>query len=296
MAVEEIIKELDEYTRKFEAGDISKEEADRIFSFVYGLSAMSLIKNKDFTQALRRWYGQVEKKLPAPGNYVASVPLIVTEGPDYELAKLMHACVKKLDPADAIFRLEVNKEMSRIVRKKFREMKIPTRLCISYQAGKLRQALGDRFDDLVPVIEGIFADEGMYTFGRKIVKKAERISAEQAYGMLLSYIVYNSGVPAIFTGLAFDKDPDHAHSRISVFSKDRHMFSFPSFEEVFRMAKNAKIIDAETAERFLNGRTVENFSFKNFIDQMTGLLTMESRIKKEQDDGLEDGSWTDITR
>jgi len=56
----------------------------------------------------------------------------------------------------------------------------------------------------------------------------------------------------------------------------------------------AEIIDREAAWRFINGRTVRNFSVKKFVEQMIDLLTAERRIEEEKLAELEDGSWTDI--
>jgi len=52
------------------------------------------------------------------------------------------------------------------------------------------------FDDLVPVIEGYVAYCGRDKFTGNIREEFEEFTADQVYGSVLAYTVYNSGVPA----------------------------------------------------------------------------------------------------
>lgn len=296
MTIKDIVKELNGYTKKLETGDITKYEADRIYyDFIASFHAAKMAQKKSFVQALCRWYEQVEKKLPEPGNYVTTIPFSLYERLGEEISKAIKACFKKLDPADTILFFKINEEMSPLIEEKLRKKDY-----IASRAGEIRQALGSKFDDLVPVIKGIVALSGYGGFCEEIVGKAEKVTPEQVYGTLVSYIVYNSGVPAIDTYSSSKGDAGCTFCRVSVFSKDLHLFSFiPPAEEVFNIALNAGIIDRETAKRLMSNNIIEiieDFPLKKFVEQMSGLLTMKSRIKKEKQEILEDSSWTEIIR
>jgi len=287
-----VTKKLKDCTRKLETGDITKEEADEIYYDF--LKDPRSVQKKSFAQALCRWYEQVEKKLPEPGNYVTTVPLDIRGRYSVDTEIAMRACMKKLDLADAVCTFEVNGQ-DRIFAEKLKGMTSVDRCYISLRAGEIRRALGDTFDDLVPVIEGYAAFMGSDGFGGRMEENPCEVIAERVYGELVSYIVYNSKVPAARISCSSEKYVGYIPCRVAVFSKDLHLFSFiPSAEETFRLALRAGIIDREAAWRFINGRTVRNFSVKKFVEQMIDLLTAERRIEEEKLAELEDGSWTDI--
>lgn len=290
-----ITKKLKDCTEKLKTGDISKEEADEIYYDF--LNDPRSVQKKSFAQALCRWYEQVERKLPEPGNYVATVPLDIRGRYSVDTEIAMRACMKKLDLTDAVCTFEVNRQ-DRIFAEKLKGMTRVNKCYMSLRAGEIRRALGDTFDDLVSVIEGFAVFAGSDGFSEKKMEENPcEVIAERVYGELVSYIVYNSKVPAARISCSSEKYVGYIPCRVVVFSKDLHLFSFiPSAEETFRLALRAGIIDREAAGRFINGRTVRNFSVRKFVEQMADLLTTERRIKEEKLTELEDGSWTDIIR
>jgi hypothetical protein len=289
-----ITKKLKEYTERLKTGDVTKEEADEIYYDF--LNDLRSVQKKSFARALCRWYKQVEKKLPDPGNYVMTVPLDIRGRYSVDTEIAMRACMKKLDLADAVCTVEVNKQ-DRIFAEKLKGITKVNRCYISLRAGEIRRALGDMFDDLVSVIEGYTAFAGSDGFGGRMEESPCEVVAERVYGELVSYIVYNSKVPAARISCSSEKYVGYIPCRVAVFSKDLHLFSFiPPAEETFRLALRAGIIDREAAGRFINGRTVRNFSVRKFVEQMADLLTAERRIEEEKLTEPEDGLWTDITR
>ncbi len=288
-----ITKKLKDYTRRLKTGDISKEEADEIYYDF--LNDPRSVQKKSFAQALCRWYEQVEKKLPEQGNYVTTVPLDIRGRYSVDTEIAMRACMKKLDLSDAICLFEVNGHDHIFAEKLKRVIKVD-KCYMSLRAGEIRRALGDTFDDLVSVIEGYAVFAGSDGFSEKKMEENPcEVIAERVYGELVSYIVYNSKVPAARISCSSEKYVGYIPCRVAVFSKDLYLFSFiPPAEETFRLALRAGIIDREAAWRFINGRTVRNFSVKKFVEQMIDLLTAERRIEEEKLAELEDGSWTDI--
>jgi len=154
MSAKNIARKLRKYAGKLEKDDITKEEADEIYRLIHGPFSKKYFKDADFVQAVIEWYGQVEKKLPEWGNYATTVPIEFHNEYMPEIEEAMRACSKKLKPADAISLLEVNEEMRLLVEEKLKEVRKVSNFYISFRAGEIRQALGDMFDDLVPVIEG----------------------------------------------------------------------------------------------------------------------------------------------
>jgi len=126
---------------------------------------------------------------------VTTVPLDIRGRYSVDTEIAMRACMKKLDLADAVCTFEVNGQ-DHIFAEKLKGMTRVDRCYISLRAGEIRRALGDTFDDLVPVIEGYTAFAGSDGFGGKMEENPCEVIAERVYGELVSYIVYNSKVPA----------------------------------------------------------------------------------------------------
>ena len=295
MSAKNIARKLKKYARKLKTGDITKEEADEIYRLIHGPFSKKYFKDADFVQAVIEWYGQVEKKLPERGNYATTVPIEFHNEYMPEIEEAMRACSKKLKPADAISLLEVNEEMRLLVEEKLKEVRKVSNFYISFRAGEIRQALGDMFDDLVPVIEGYVAYCGRDKFTGNIREEFEKFTADQVYGSALAYTVYNSGVPAalIYYSVLTEYGCDNAS--IVVPSKDRRMFYVPSERELFGLALELGIAKEEV-KKLLNGELVQGFRLKKFVEQMSEILTMKYRMEKEKQTVLEDDSWLDITR
>jgi len=236
MSAKNIARKLKKYAGKLETGDVTREEADEIYRLIHGPLSKKYFKDADFVQAVIEWYGQVEKKLPERGNYATTVPIEFHNEYMPEIEEAMRACSKKLKPADAISLLEVNEEMRLLVEEKLKEVRKVSNFYISFRAGEIRQALGDMFDDLVPVIEGYVAYCGRDKFTGNIREEFEEFTADQVYGSVLAYTVYNSGVPAALIYYSLLTEYGCNNVSIVVPSKDRRMFYVPSERELFGLA------------------------------------------------------------
>ena len=296
MSAKNIAGKLKKYARKLKTGDITLEEADEIYRLIHGPLSKKYFRDADFVQAAVEWYGQVEKKLPERGNYITTISLEFHKEYEAETEKAMRTCIKKLEPADAISLLEVNEEMRLLVEEKLKGMGKVSNFYISFRAGEIRQALGDIFDDLVPVIEGYAAYCGRDKFTGNIREEFEEFTADQVYGSVLAYTVYNSGVPAalIYYSVLTEYGCDNAS--IVVPSKDRRMFYVPSERELFGLALELGVIKKEEAAELMDQKTIRFFRLEKFIKQMSEILMMKYRIEKEKRETLEDDSWLDITR
>jgi len=296
MSAENIARKLRKYARKLEKDDITKEEADEIYRLIHGPFSKKYFKDADFVQAVIEWYGQVEKKLPERGNYATTVPIEFHNEYMPEIEEAMRACSKKLKPADAISLLEVNEEMRLLVEEKLKDVRKVSNFYISFRAGEIRQALGDMFDDLVPVIEGYVAYCGRDKFTGNIREEFEEFTADQVYGSVLAYTVYNSGVPAALIYYSLLTEYGCNNVSIVVPSKDRRMFYVPSERELFGLALELGVIKKEEAAELMDQKTIRFFRLEKFIKQMSEILMMKYRIEKEKRETLEDDSWLDITR
>jgi len=296
MSAKNIARKLRKYARKLEKDDITKEEADEIYRLIHGPLSKKYFKDADFVQAAIEWYGQVEKKLPERGNYATTVPVEFHNEYMPEIEEAMRACSKKLKPADAISLLEVNEERRLLVEEKLKEVRKVSNFYISFQAGEIRQALGDMFDDLVPVIEGYVAYCGSDKFTGNIREAFEEFTADQVYGSVLAYTVYNSGVPAALIYYSLLTEYDCNNVSIVVPSKDRRMFYVPSERELFGLALELGVIKKEEAAELMDQKTIWFFRLEKFIRQMSEILMMKYRMEKEKRETLEDDSWLDITR
>jgi len=296
MSAKNIARKLKKYARKLKTGDITKEEADEIYRLIHGPFSKKYFKDADFVQAVIEWYGQVEKKLPERGNYATTVPIEFHNEYMPEIEEAMRACSKKLKPADAISLLEVNEEMRLLVEEKLKEVRKVSNFYISFRAGEIRQALGDMFDDLVPVIEGYVAYCGRDKFTGNIREEFEEFTADQVYGSVLAYTVYNSGVPAALIYYSLLTEYGCNNVSIVVPSKDRRMFYVPSERELFGLALELGVIKKEEAAELMDQKTIWFFRLEKFIRQMSESLMMKYRKEKEKRETLEDDSWLDITR
>jgi len=296
MSAKNIAGKLKKYARKLKTGDITKEEADEIYRLIHGPFSKKYFKDADFVQAVIEWYGQVEKKLPERGNYATTVPIEFHNEYMPEIEEAMRACSKKLKPADAISLLEVNEEMRLLVEVQLKEVRKVSNFYISFRAGEIRQALGDMFDDLVPVIEGYVAYCGRDKFTGNIREEFEEFTADQVYGSVLAYTVYNSGVPAALIYYSLLTEYGYNNVSIVVPSKDRRMFYVPSERELFGLALELGVIKKEEAAELMDQKTIRFFRLEKFIKQMSEILMMKYRIEKEKRETLEDDSWLDITR
>jgi len=296
MSAKNIARKLKKYAGKLETGDVTREEADEIYRLIHGPLSKKYFKDADFVQAVIEWYGQVEKKLPERGNYATTVPIEFHNEYMPEIEEAMRACSKKLKPADAISLLEVNEEMRLLVEEKLKEVRKVSNFYISFRAGEIRQALGDMFDDLVPVIEGYVAYCGRDKFTGNIREEFEEFTADQVYGSVLAYTVYNSGVPAALIYYSLLTEYGRNNVSIVVPSKDRRMFYVPSERELFGLALELGVIKKEEAAELMDQKTIRFFRLEKFIRQMSEILMMKYRMEKEKRETLEDDSWLDITR
>jgi len=296
MSAKNIARKLKKYAGKLETGDVTREEADEIYRLIHGPFSKKYFKDADFVQAVIEWYGQVEKKLPERGNYATTVLIEFHNEYMPEIEEAMRACSKKLKPADAISLLEVNEEMRLLVEEKLKEVRKVSNFYISFRAGEIRQALGDMFDDLVPVIEGYVAYCGRDKFTRNIREEFEEFTADQVYGSVLAYTVYNSGVPAALIYYSLLTEYGCNNVSIVVPSKDRRMFYVPSERELFGLALELGVIKKEEAAELMDQKTIWFFRLEKFIRQMSEILMMKYRMEKEKRETLEDDSWLDITR
>jgi hypothetical protein len=295
MSAKNIARKLRKYARKLETGDVTKEEADEIYCLIHNSLSKKYFRNADFVQAVIEWYGQVEKKLPERGNYATTVPIEFHNEYMPEIEEAMRACSKKLKPADAISLLEVNEEMRLLVEEKLKGMGKASNFYISFRAGEIRQALGDMFDDLVPVIEGYAAYCGRDKFTGNIREEFEEFTADQVYGSVLAYTVYNSGVPAALIYYSLLTEYGYNNVSIVVPSKDRRMFYVPSERELFGLALELGTANEEV-KKLLKGESVRSFRLQKLFEQIPEILTMEHKIENEKKTALEDDSWLDITR
>jgi len=152
------------------------------------------------------------------------------------------------------------------------------------------------FDDLVPVIEGYVAYCGRDKFTGNIREEFEEFTADQVYGSVLAYTVYNSGVPAALIYYSLLTEYGCNNVSIVVPSKDRRMFYVPSERELFGLALELGVIKKEEAAELMDQKTIRFFRLEKFIKQMSEILMMKYRIEKEKRETLEDDSWLDITR
>lgn len=299
MSAKNIARKLRKYAKKLEAGDVTKEEADEIYRLIHGPFSKKYFKDADFVQAVIEWYGQVEKKLPERGNYVATVPIEFHEEYAPEIEEAICACIKKLEPADAVCLFQVNEEMRLLVEEKLKEMGKAGNFYISFRAGEIRRALSDMFDDLVPAVEGYAVYRGRDGFTGDISKKfedyREEFTADRVYGTVLAYTVYNSGIPAALVYYSALTEYGCDNASIVVPSKDRRMFYVPPERDLFGLALELGIAKEE-AKKLLNGELVRGFRLKKFVEQMSEILTMKYRMEKEKRETQEDDSWVDITR
>jgi len=262
MSAKNIARKLKKYAGKLETGDVTREEADEIYRLIHGPFSKKYFKDADFVQAVIEWYGQVEKKLPERGNYATTVPIEFHNEYMPEIEEAMRACSKKLKPADAISLLEVNEEMRLLVEEKLKEVRKVSNFYISFRAGEIRQALGDMFDDLVPVIEGYVAYCGRDKFTGNIREEFEEFTADQVYGSVLAYTVYNSGVPAALIYYSLLTEYGCNNVSIVVPSKDRRMFYVPSERELFGLALELGIIKKRRSDRTYGPKDCPVFSFR----------------------------------
>jgi len=296
MSAKNIARKLKKYARKLKTGDITKEEADEIYRLIHGPFSKKYFKDADFVQAVIEWYGQVEKKLPERGNYATTVPIEFHNEYMPEIEEAMRACSKKLKPADAISLLEVNEEMLLLVEEKLKEVRKVSNVYISFRAGEIRQALGDMFNDLVPVNEGYGAYCGRDKFTGNIREVFQELTADQVCCSVLAYTVYNSGVSAALIYYSLLTEYGCNNVSIVVPSKDRRMFYVPSERELFGLALELGVIKKEEAAELMDQKTIWFFRLEKFIKQMSEILMMKYRMEKEKRETLEDDSWLDITR
>lgn len=299
MSAKNIARKLRKYARKLETGDVTKEEADEIYCLIHNSLSKKYFRNADFVQAVIEWYGQVEKKLPEQGNYATTVPIEFHNEYMPEIEETMRACIKKLDPADAVSLFQTNEEMRLLVEEKLKEMGKVNNFYISFRAGEIRQALGDTFNDLVPVVEGYAIYRGRGGFTGDVTEKFEdyrvEFTADQIYGMILAYTVYNSGVPAALIYYSLLTEYGYNNVSIVVPSKDRRMFYVPSERELFGLALELGTANEEV-KKLLKGESVRSFRLQKLFEQIPEILTMEHKIENEKKTALEDDSWLDITR
>jgi len=294
------LREIDELTAKLEqTGDITKEEADRLYSLFSCENTLSkMIPSSGkydllFCDVLNRWFETVSEHVRAgrKGNFISTIALVTNIDIGYGGPDFLKLCRRYLPAEDLFMKMMISRKthekLPKDIKRLFEEDALGYEKYYvhrNYRAGAF-ESFKEMIKDFVPVFENKW--HGFCTSGFKIATGAQeletydRISGkEEARLLVTSSLIKDRDITPICI------DFQHRKSLLAVDKREIHYIKKAlevPFEGLMYRAVSQGIITTEMFNSMNENVAVRYFPIAEFADFCIRCLNTIAEMKTEKE-------------